>query len=190
MGQTLNCACLEHIQMESSHGDDASRERIDALKKGNKFMKSAYLGLTQQELFVRLSEDTSSLQWKTENTWTNPEHGEFDLTSQIKKFKLSGECGLQLIGLDDSIIVDLKAEDSTVRDKWMVTLSELLQSWADKPNSRPKSSVTEAGSSNKAEYLKNREAELLAREKANAERKAKYSAGGMKYTAMAMANRA
>eukprot|EP01034_Spumella_vulgaris_P024025 gene24025-30321_t len=45
------------------------------------------------------------------------------------------------------------------------------------------------GTSNKAEYFKRREAEIKAREKANAEKKSKYAAGGMKYTAEAMANR-
>jgi len=41
----------------------------------------------------------------------------------------------------------------------------------------------------KAEYFKKREMELAEREKQNAVRKAKYSAGGMKYVAMAMASR-
>lgn len=176
--------------MESMHDTDINNERLLVLKKGNKFVRNAYLGLTQQELFVNLSENTSAIQWKTENTWTSSENGEIDLTSQVKKFKSTGETGIQVIGLDNSVLIEIKAEEAAIRDQWMVCLTELLHSWADHPELRPKSTVTAEGTSNKAEYFKNREQELLAREKASAERKAKYASGGMKYTAAAMANRA
>mmetsp|Transcript_24025 Transcript_24025/g.48259 ORF Transcript_24025/g.48259 Transcript_24025/m.48259 type:complete len:191 (+) Transcript_24025:193-765(+) len=190
MGQALSCACLEHMPMESTHDDNASKERQEVLKKGNKFVRNAYLGLTQQELFVKLSDDTSALQWKTENTWTKAEHGEIDLTSQVKKFKSSGETGLQVIGLDNNVLIEIKAEETAIRDQWQVCLTELLHGWTDHPETKPKSTVSAEGYSNKAEYFRNREQELQAREKANAERKAKYATGGMKYTAAAMANRA
>lgn len=175
--------------MESTHDASINNERLEVLKKGNKFVRNAYLGLTQQDLFVRLSDNTSAIQWKTENTWTKGEHGEIDLTSQVKKLKSSGETGLQIIGLDNTVLIEIKAEEPAIRDQWMVCLTELLHSWADHPDLRPKSTVTAEGASNKDEYFKSREQELLAREKASAERKAKYAAGGMKYTAAAMANR-
>lgn len=178
------------MPMESTHDTNINNERLEVLKKGNKFVRNAYLGLTQQELFVNLSDNTSAIQWKTENTWTKAENGEIDLTSQVKKFKSAGETGIQVIGIDNSVLIEIKAEEAAIRDQWLVCLTELLHSWADHPELRPKSSVTAEGSSNKAEYFKNREQELQAREKANAERKAKYAAGGMKYTAAAMANRA
>lgn len=114
--------------------------------------------------------------------------GEIDLTSQVKRLKVSAEHGMQLIGLDDSILIDIKAEDDQVRDQWMVTLNEMLSYWAEHPEKKPKSSASAEGSSNKAAYFKQREAEISAREKANEDRKAKYAAGGMKYTALAMAN--
>lgn len=175
--------------MESVHEDNATKERQEALKKGNKFVRNAYLGLTQQELFVRLSDDMSALQWKTENTWTKSENGEIDLTSQVKKFKSSGETGLQIIGLDGSVMMEIKAEETAIRDQWQVCLTELLHTWADHPELKPKSTVSAAGTSNKAQYFKSREQEMQAREKANAERKAKYAADGMKFTAAVMANR-
>lgn len=46
-----------------------------AFTAGSKFSRTAYLGLTKQELLVRLSDDCSALQWKTENTWTKSENG-------------------------------------------------------------------------------------------------------------------
>ena len=191
MGQALNCACLEHLPMESSHESlNKVDERLETLKKGDKFLRNAYLGLTQQELFVKLSEDCSAIQWKTENTWTKSENGEIDLTGQVKKVKSSGETGMQFIGIDNSVLFEIKAEEVTIRDQWMVCLTDLLHKWSDHPETRPKSTVSAQGASNKAEYFKSREAELQAREKVNAERKAKYAAGGMHHTALAMANRA
>lgn len=175
--------------LEDGGSEKASNERVQILKTGNKFKRSAYLGLTSQDLIVNLSDDTSAIQWKTENTWTKAEHGEIDLTSQVKSVKLFGESGFQFIGLDDSVVFDLKAEESTVRDQWVLALGELLQIWIDNPAIKPKSSISVDGTSNKAEYFKRREAEIKAREKVNAERKTKYAAGGMKYTAEAMANR-
>ena len=174
----------------SSHDDNANKERLEKLKKGDKFVRNAYLGLTQQELVVKLSDNISAIQWKTENTWTKTENGEIDLTSQVKKIKSSGETGLHFIGLDSSVLFEIKAEEAATRDLWVVCLTELLHSWADHPELRPKSTVSAEGTSNKAEYFKNREAEILAREKVNAERKAKYAAGGMQHTAAAMAYRA
>jgi hypothetical protein len=190
MGQTISCACFEHMSLlEDGGSEKASNERLQILKTGNKFKRSAYLGLTSQDLIINLSDDTSAIQWKTENTWTKAEHGEIDLTSQVKSVKLFGDNGFQFIALDDTVIFDLKAEESSVRDQWVLALNELLHSWIDHPETKPKSSISVDGTSNKAEYFKRREAEIKAREKANAERKTKYSAGGMKYTAEAMANR-
>ncbi|KAJ1426005.1 hypothetical protein B484DRAFT_450884 [Ochromonadaceae sp. CCMP2298] len=191
MGQMLDCACLEHMPAFSDDDEAKSKERIDGLKKGDKFVRNVYLGLSKQDLFVKLSENCSGLQWNTENnTWSNAEKGEIDLTSQVKKLRSSRDNGLQIIGLDDSVLLEIQAAEVGVRDHWLVSLTELMHSWTDHPETRPKSAVTAQGSSNKAEYFKQREAELKAREKANEERKAKYAAGGMKHTAAAMANRA
>jgi len=131
------------------------------------------------------------LQWKTvNNKWTKETNGEIDLTTSVKNVKLHGEAGLQIIGIDDVIVFELKAESSAVRDQWVVTINELLQFWIDHPDSKPKSTTTAEKVSNKAEYFKRREEEIEAREKINAERKAKYTTGGMKFTAQIMASRA
>ena len=138
-----------------------------------------------------MNEETSALTWKTvNNKWTKESNGEVDLTSSVKTVRLHGETGLQIIGIDDSTIFEVKAESPVIRDQWVVTINELLQFWIEHPDSKPKSTTTAAKVSNKAEYFKQREEEIAAREKVNAERKAKYSAGGMKYTAQIMANRA
>lgn len=187
MGQQA-CACFEQTLLEDAD-EKAVEERLKVLMTGDRFKRSAYLGLTQQDLYVNLSPDMAAIQWKTEKTWTKPEHGEIDLTAQVKRVKSSGETGLQFFGLDESVIFEIKTEDAAVRDKWVVALNELLQSWIDEPSKKPRSSISAAGTSNKAEYFKRREEEIQAREKVNAERKAKYAANGMKYTAQVMADR-
>eukprot|EP01036_Dinobryon_divergens_P024154 gene24154-32571_t len=191
MGQSITCNCLENMELDPSSRGKAASERLDVLKKGNKFTRNALLGITSQELFIALNEETSALTWKTvNNKWTKESNGEVDLTSSVKTVRLHGETGLQIIGIDDSTIFEVKAESPVIRDQWVVTINELLQFWIEHPDSKPKSTTTAAKVSNKAEYFKQREEEIAAREKVNAERKAKYSAGGMKYTAQIMANRA
>lgn len=186
----MPCACFEHIALTDADDEEkVVNERLKMLTDGAKFTRKAYLGLTSQDIFVNLSDDRSALKWKTENTWTNSENGEIDLTSQVKKFKTSGEHSLQVIGLDDKAIFEIKSEDAGVRDKWLIALNELLQSWVDHPETKPKSSVTASGSSNKAEYFKKREEEIKAREKVNNDRKAKYASAGMNFTAQIMAER-
>lgn len=87
-------------------------------------------------------------------------------------------------------MLEIQAQDPQIRDQWVLALNELLQGWADHPERKPKPSVSAEGTSNKTEYFKKRQDEIAAREKEASERKQKYAAGGMKYTAIAMANRA
>jgi hypothetical protein len=190
MGQTLTCDCFEHINFENAD-EKIVQERLQQLVKGDNFTRSALLGLTSKEMFVKLTEDYSAIQWKIDKTtWTKEEFGEFDLTAEVKKLKTTGESSLQIIGKDDSTLLEIKHKDATTRDKWVLAVNELLQSWIDEPDKKPKSKLSADGTSNKAEYFKKREEEIKEREKAAQERKAKYSSGGMQFTAQVMASRA
>jgi hypothetical protein len=187
MGQILPCNCIENAFEDKNL--KAVNERIEMLQKGAKFSKKALFGLASQSLTLQLTQDTSTFKWTSVNSWSQEEKGEIDLTSQIKTVKLSGENGLQFIGIDGSIILELSAENASLRDQWALSINELLQSWIEKPDTKPSSTISAAGATNKSDYFKQRESEILAREKANNEKKSKYLAGGMKYTAQAMANR-
>ena len=77
----------------------AAQERLALLKKGDNFHKGALLGLTSEEIFVHLSDDTSTLEWKivTKDTWmaslgaVDPnKHGQIDLTQAVKNLKIHG----------------------------------------------------------------------------------------------------
>ena len=190
MGQTITCSCFEELAIEAGYDDGKAQERWKELTKEEKFTRAAMLGLTSQDIFVKMSDDFSSIKWRTEKTWTTAaEIGEIDLT-MIQKVKLHGEQGVQFIGIDEETVVfEIKHTDNTVKDKWIVTITDILQTWADKPDTKPKSTVRADGTSNKAEYFRQREEEIKAREKLNAEKKAKYSVGGMQHTAQIMAGR-
>jgi hypothetical protein len=191
MGQSMSCACFEQLAAEAGLDDgQAAQERWRELTKEEKFTRAAMLGLSSQDIFVKLNDEFAAIKWRTEKTWTSAaEFGEIDLTT-IKKVKLHGEQGIQFIGLDnETVVFELKHADNTVKDRWIVIISDILQSWVDKPDTKPKSTVTAAGTSNKAEYFKQREEEIKAREKIALERKAKYASGGLKYTAQIMAER-
>lgn len=191
MGQALNCACLDNMNLleadPAKQVDNASLERLKVLQAGSKFKRNAMLGLTMQEVFLNLTEDASTVKWKTEKSWTSKEEmGEIDMTAHVKILKLAGETGFQFIGMDDKVLFEAKADEASVRDQWVVALNDLLQHWKDHPASKPKSSITAAGTTNKAEYFKRRESDIKAREAAAAEKKSKYASVGMKYTAEAM----
>jgi hypothetical protein len=47
MGQSLVCNCLEQLDLDPNK-DKAAQERLEVLKKGGKFTRNAYLGLTSQ----------------------------------------------------------------------------------------------------------------------------------------------
>lgn len=195
-GNVLSClSCFDTLSSMNAYLDDSANERkqrLDQLKEGDKFSRTAMLGLTLQELHVKLSEDTSKLEWKTvNNKWTSDEFGEISLTNEVKIIKIIGKLGLQIISSkDDKVLFELHAPSTEIRDKWIISINELLQFWTDNPNEKPKDTSSAKGFSNKNAYFKKREEEIQMKEKENAEKKAKYSTGGLKYTAQIMASRA
>ena len=44
MGQSITCNCLENMELDPSSRGKAAIERLDVLKKGNKFTRNALLG--------------------------------------------------------------------------------------------------------------------------------------------------
>jgi hypothetical protein len=89
---TSTCAgCLAGVITDEDN--EATIERQDELKKGYKFMRSTMLGLSSQTIYVELSENLSLLKWKTINTGilSKQEHGEIDLTNDVKGVKMLGK---------------------------------------------------------------------------------------------------
>ncbi len=189
MGSVLSCENCFAGGTLSSEEVDAAKERILRLQKGDKFLRSALLGLSSQELLLKLSDDMSKIEWKVvNNTWSSNEWGEFDLTTQVKTLKLLGQKGMQLISTKDDgkVLLEVQSEEAPTRDHWVLSINELLQDWAANPEHKPKSAVSAAGTSDKASYFKQREEDIKKKEKDAQDKKQQYMSGGMKYTALAM----
>jgi hypothetical protein len=63
----FDCSCIEGVyhKLGSDAEAKAARDRIELLQRGAKFARKALLGLTSQEMFLKLSEDTTAVEWKT-----------------------------------------------------------------------------------------------------------------------------
>ena len=63
----FDCSCIENAyqNLGSDAEAKAARDRVELLQRGAKFARKALLGLTSQEMFLRLSEDTTAVEWKT-----------------------------------------------------------------------------------------------------------------------------
>jgi hypothetical protein len=98
MGNNIDCACLAHGFGALAGGDEkASRDRIELLQKGQKFLKKTMMGLSTQEIHVKLSEDTSSIEWRIDATrLSKEEFGEIDLTTKVNVSSLQApqDCNL------------------------------------------------------------------------------------------------
>ena len=182
----LDCfACFEKgFNLVEDDEAKAKLERSNKLMKGNKFLRTALLGLSKQELFLNLSEDKGSLHWKatTASMLMKIEYGAIVL-STISNVKMSGTSGMIFIDNDGKSVFEVMADDEKVRDQWVLALNEILDDFKAHPDQVPVVELTAKDTSNKQEYFKKKEEELKQKEKENAERKKKYSAGGMKYTA-------
>ena len=131
MGQDISCNCLaQQLGME----DKEKAERLDMLKKGQKFMRPAFLGMGSREVFVNLSDNAASILWKASKTnFLAEEKGEVDLTT-VKTVKMVGASGMQFIGDKffsggdaTKTVFEISSEDPKVRDAWVIALNELLQ---------------------------------------------------------------
>ena len=137
---------------------------------------------------MRLSDDTSCVNWRVVGT-SSEEFGEIDLTG-IKNVRSKGKQGMEYVSFNNKVAMEVQAEDSAKRDQWIVGINELLTFWSEHPSKKPMSGASAKGTSDKAEYFRQKEMELKTKEADAAERKKKYGDVGMKYTALAMASRA
>lgn len=205
MGQGISCECIENMlrttleNVSSGHIDKFSE--LDIVKKETKFTRKAYLGLTTEDIYIKLSDDTSILGWRVPSTngtatWAavsgnSPEvKGEISMIDNIATVRSVDPNGLAIVDFSNKIVIEVYCDDISLRDQWVTVLNKLLQSWVSNPESKPKAaSMSARNTSDKSAYFAKREKEMAENKKIADARKAKYTAGGMKYTAIAMMNR-
>ena len=208
MGQELSCECITQFFQTTALSlqltdYQSTVPNIDLLHKETKFSRKAYLGLTKEDIYVKLSNDTSTLSWRVprgsdslSGAWANisgsnpDDFGEISLIDNIATIRSIGNDSLAIVDFSNKVVFEISTDDVELRDKWVSILSELLQSWVSNPSNKPKISlISAAGSSDKTAYFAMREQQLIDKKKIADERKKKYTSGGMKYTAIAMMNR-
>ena len=123
-------------------------------------MRKVLMGMSNQKLFVRLSEDSSKVSWRVEKggSWipSSEEFGEIDLTT-ITNLKAIGKNGMNFMN-NDVVVMELITEDTATRDSWIVGINDLLASWKENQNLKPKQTLTARGTSDKTAYFQKREA--------------------------------
>jgi len=100
----------------------------------------------------------------------------------------AGDTGLALLGANDAVLFEGQLVERRTRDAWVKALTDVCKDARSKPpppraGQKPKTRVELAA------RRAQREVELATRKRDAEKLKAKYAVGGMKYTALAMANR-
>ena len=188
--EAFDCeGCLAPVTslLDGGEAAEAEQNRLAFLVEGGTFSQKVMAGLGSTSVFVKLSEDHSSLDWKIEKTMLSSESfGSVDLTT-VSKVAVDGQRGFRILGNDQKTELFSSMSDSTeVRDRWVIALNELLDKWKSKPDSKPKTNQSAAKTSDKAEYFAKREKEMEARKLEAKKKRDKYAGVGMKHTAAAM----
>lgn len=181
--------CLAPVMnlVSDSESAQATDLRLSFLIEGGTFYQKSLGGLTQTKLTLSLSTDHSSLNWKVEKTMLAAESFGFVDLCGANKIIVDGQKSFRILDKDNNEMFSCLAEDTEQRDKWVVALNELLDSWVTDPRKKPAKAVESAALvSDKAEYFAQREAAIKERKKAAQAKREKYASGGMKHTAAAM----
>jgi len=106
----------------------------------------------------------------------------------VAKVAPRGDTGLALLGANDAVLFEGQLVERRTRDAWVKALTDVCKDARSKPpppraGQKPKTRVELAA------RRAQREVELATRKRDAEKLKAKYAVGGMKYTALAMANR-
>ena len=179
--------CLAPVmRLVDSEASEATDSRLAFLIEGGEFYQKSMGGLTSTKVTLNLSADHSSLNWKVAATMLASESFGFVDLTKVTKVMVDGQKSFRIMENKNELFT-AQAEDTEVRDKWVIALNELLDSWVNHPSQKPKATESSAARvSDKAEYFAKREAEIEARKEAAAAKREKYASGGMKHTAAAM----
>jgi hypothetical protein len=189
---SLECGgCFENILSAAGSGDEELplESRLARLRTGSRFLKKAYMGLSSKEVDAKLSEDFTTMNWRTvENSgWlSSSEKGIINLTI-VQDIKCEGDTSISFHDKSGTELFSGMAESKSTRNLWAALLQELIDSWSTSPSDKPEAKIDAENTSNKTDHFAKRQAELEERQKERELKKKKYAGVGMKYTAQAMA---
>ncbi|CAM9218315.1 unnamed protein product [Chrysoparadoxa australica] len=192
------CPCCSRLVEKWRQGRQEAGER-EMLKRGAPFSKQK-VGLFSsgyELVTVKLSEESEAvLQWRRGEGIDNQEDQnqgwkEVELCD-VKIVEPRGKSGLCLVSRSGELILDLDTQDvGTDRDAWVIALQRLAEQIRQNPQVARKSikNRLQDKAMKQAKFAK-RSLELVEKKRDAEQRKARYmrETGGMKYTALAMAN--
>ncbi|OQR99743.1 hypothetical protein ACHHYP_04650 [Achlya hypogyna] len=190
-----NLNCLEQCQAIREHD-----ERLTFLREGGVFKRKKYtfgLHTGTEAIHLQLHEASDEvLLWTAESSGAKPNEIE---VGGIKAVLPQGPSSFQLLSMQGDVLLELDAESAELRTQWVTALQfvcEEVQKEQEANGTTKKAPVTPSSlkqmvkdQANKQAYWHKRQQELKQREAEAEERKKKVGVAGMKYTAIAMANR-
>ena len=181
------CPCLETPEMK------ARRERRAMLCAGEKFSrKKQTFGINfggTEDVSLALSGDGRSLGWFVTPAGKGTNSGALEM-SDVASVGAKSPCSLTVMSTKGDLLLELEAEGEAMRDAWVTALNEAVPRRAPGELARGQPS-TVAGRAAKQAYFVQKGVELASKRKDADTKKQKYlaGAGGLKFTALAMANR-
>lgn len=191
MGNQLNCLeqCRAHREQD---------QRLLMLQKGAVFKrKKTVLGLSAGSEAIRLSlsADENYLLWRLHENHNGAKPKRVEV-NEISTIKTKGSLNFTIVAKDGGTLLDLEADNEEQRDTWASSLQVLCDDGAgeeqgqDERTSSFKLRKMLDERAKKQAYWTQRTEALQERQGEAEERKKRFSGVGMKYTAIAMANRA
>ncbi|CAM9237667.1 unnamed protein product [Choristocarpus tenellus] len=164
------------------------------IREGCKFRRRTFtfgFGIGSERVEVKLKEGADSvLMWRKDG---DSSYHEVDL-NDVKTVEAKGRASLMLSSRTGDLLLELEAEEEATRNEWVSALTGLVEDLRRNPQASiahksVKDRVKEQAQ--KQKHFAKRSIELQQQKKEAESRKAKYmqETGGLKYTAMAMANR-
>ena len=181
----------------------ARRDRRKLITEGCVFTrKRGMLSLSKQKVTVKLVTDDGAYTLRVtpvDKSITESAFDQYPLTDIGRIDHASGSCSLSILSPLDASIVDLEAHSARIAEKWAEGLSEALEELTTDASATTRVPVrrTKAAKVARQKYFKQKDIELANRKDDAERRKQKILRGGggskglkgLKYTAIAMANR-
>ncbi|CAM9314832.1 unnamed protein product [Ectocarpus sp. 4 AP-2014] len=192
------CSCLLNC-VRSWRERDRLRRHIEFLRRGDRFKRRTFtfgFGTGHESTDVRLKPDFDTvLAWrkKSEGDKDKDWH-EIDL-NDIKTIEpKAGSASLVMSSKTGDLLLELEAENGSVRDGWVESLQAVAEDVRLNPQARMAQKSVKDRVKDQAQrqrHLAKRTIEMQQTKKDAEARKARYlkETGGMQYTALAMANR-
>lgn len=202
------CSCLQRFLTWFGGQIQYKKERAVLASGGNFIRKStrlAFFGSKSEEVTVKLSEASDTvLKWRLReagddsntsagNSSESGQWHELDIMD-IKLIDKKGDTGFSLISKTGDLLIQLECPDTSTRNAWVGALEYMTEELRRNPQlSEAHKSLADRvkESAQKQKYFAQRGLELQQQKKEAEVRKGNFlkEAGGLKYTAIAMASR-